>query len=285
MALNKESNGYVILFSTILVLATSVALVTVFSFTKDTVSNNQKLEKMQNILQAARVNVDRDQAEPEYKKTVVDAFALTEKGEVKMKGEIENVFNIDLASELKKKEDEEKLFPVFVCNKNDSTLYILAMRGKGLWDAIWGYVALQSDMKTIYNVVFDHKGETPGLGAEIKEPWYTAQFPGKKIVNDQGEFVSVSVIKKGTAPESDYNVDGVSGGTLTSNGLHDMLRVFFSAFYEYSKNRPSTQTQAGQPQAEPETIAAPTDSLAADSLNITTGTADTITNNTTTTNH
>jgi len=279
MALNKESNGYVILFSTALVLVTAVALVTVFSFTRDTVSNNQKLEKMQNILQAARINVERDQAETKYKESITDAFALTEKGEVKMKGEVDNVFNIDLAAELKKKEGEEKLFPVFVCNKNDSTFYILGMRGKGLWDAIWGYVALGKDMNTIYNAVFDHKGETPGLGAEIKEGWYTAQFPGKKIVNDKGEFVSVSVIKKGTAPESDYNVDGVSGGTLTSNGLHDMLKMFFGAFYEYSK------TQKNAAPAKPEPVALPADSLQQpDTLATALVPVDSSKNNTTTTN-
>ena len=76
MALNKESNGYVILFSTALVLVTAVALVTVFSFTRDTVSNNQKLEKMQNILQAARINVERDQAETKYKESITDAFEI-----------------------------------------------------------------------------------------------------------------------------------------------------------------------------------------------------------------
>lgn len=279
MALNKESNGYVILFSVILVLVTAVALVTVFSFTKETVNNNQKLEKMQNILQAGRINVERNQAEAEYKKSIIDAFALTEKGEVKMKGEIDNVFNIDLASELKKKEGEEKLFPVFVCNKNDSTFYILGMRGKGLWDAIWGYVALQKDMNTIYNAVFDHKGETPGLGAEIKEGWYTAQFPGKKITNEKGEFVSVSVIKKGTAPVSDYNVDGVSGGTLTSNGLHDMLKQFFGAFYEYAKTQKNKS-----PEVKAEPVPAANDSIATDSLATAAPAIDSL-NKTTTTNH
>lgn len=278
MALNKESNGYVIMFSVILVLVTSVALVIAFGFTKDTIANNQKLEKMQNILQAARIDVERDQAEPEYKKSVIDAFALTEKGEVKMKGEIDNVFNIDLAVELKKKEGDEKLFPVFVCSRNDSTFYILGMRGKGLWDAIWGYVALQSDMNTIYNAVFDHKGETAGLGAEIRENWYTAQFPGKKIANEKGEFVSVSVIKKGTAPASDYNVDGVSGGTLTSNGLHDMLKQFFGAFFEYAQ----TQKNA-VPEVKPQPVPAENDSIPADSLAQSAPATDSL--NTTTTNH
>ncbi|HEY8366896.1 MAG TPA: NADH:ubiquinone reductase (Na(+)-transporting) subunit C [Bacteroidia bacterium] len=258
MALNKESNGYVITFSVVLVLVVSVLLVTVFSITKDRISQNQKLEKMQNILAATNIQVDRDAAEAAYNETIVDAFALTETGEVQLKGDKEAIFNIDLAKELSKPEGE-KLFPVFVASKNDSTFYILGMRGKGLWDAIWGYVSLQSDMKTVYNASFDHKGETAGLGAEIKESWFTQKFTNKKIVNENGEFVSVSVIKKGTAPASEYNVDGISGGTLTSDGLSAMLKMFFSAFYEYSKKVANNNPVI-------ENVDMPVDSLTTDSL-------------------
>lgn len=258
MALNKESNGYVITFSVVLVLVVSVLLVTVFSITKDRISQNQKLEKMQNILAATNIQVDRDAAEAAYNETIVDAFALTETGEVQLKGDKEAIFNIDLAKELSKPEGE-KLFPVFVASKNDSTFYILGMRGKGLWDAIWGYVSLQSDMKTVYNASFDHKSETAGLGAEIKETWFTDKFKNKKIVNENGEFVSVSVIKKGTAPASEYNVDGISGGTLTSDGLSAMLKMFFSAFYEYSKKVANNNPVI-------ENVDMPVDSLTTDSL-------------------
>lgn len=234
MALNKESNGYVITFSVVLVLVVSIVLVTVFSFTKDQIAQNQKLEKMQNILSAVQINVERDAAEAAYNDAIIDAFALNQAGEVFMKGDKEAIFNIDLAAELSKPLAESK-FPVFVCSKNDSTFYILGMRGKGLWDAIWGYVAINKDMKTIYSASFDHKGETPGLGAEIKEKWFTSKFINKKIADESNEFKSVSVIKKGTAPASEFNTDGISGGTITSDGLSAMLRVFFEAFYNYSK--------------------------------------------------
>lgn len=274
MALNKESNGYVITFSVVLVLVVSVMLVTVFSITKEKIDLNQKLEKMQNILAATNIIVDRENAESAYNETIVDAFALTETGEVKLKGDKDAIFNIDLANELSKPEGE-KLFPVFVANKNDSTFYILGMRGKGLWDAIWGYVSLNSDMKTVYSASFDHKGETAGLGAEIKESWFTQKFTNKKIVNENGEFVSVSVIKKGTAPASEYNVDGISGGTLTSDGLSAMLKMFFSAFYEYSKKVSSNESAAPVFEELPLTV----DSLATDSLNLNSDTLSASTNN------
>lgn len=272
MALNKESNGYVITFSVVLVLVVSVMLVTVFSITKENVDLNQKLEKMQNILAATQIQVDRGSAEAVFNETIVDAFALTETGEVKLKGEKEAIFNIDLAAELSKPAGE-KLFPVFVANKDQNTYYILGMRGKGLWDAIWGYVAVSSDMKTVYSASFDHKSETAGLGAEIKEKWFSDKFTNKKIVNDSGEFVSVSVIKKGTAPASEYNVDGISGGTLTSDGLSDMLKMFFGAFYEYSKKITKDQPIIL------EELVVPADSLTTDSLVIENDTLSTSTNN------
>lgn len=272
MALNKESNGYVITFSVVLVLVVSVMLVTVFSITKEKIDQNQKLEKMQNILAATQIEVDRESAESKFNEVIVDAFALTESGEVKLKGEKDAIFNIDLAAELSKPAGE-KLFPVFVANKDQNTYYILGMRGKGLWDAIWGYVAVSSDMKTVYSASFDHKSETAGLGAEIKEKWFSDKFTNKKIVNDNGEFVSVSVIKKGTAPASEYNVDGISGGTLTSDGLSDMLKMFFGAFYEYSKKITKDQP------ITLEELVVPTDSLTTDSLVIENDTLSTSTNN------
>jgi Na+-transporting NADH:ubiquinone oxidoreductase subunit C len=234
MAINKESNGYIVLFSTILVLVTAVVLVTVFGATNPKFKVNQELEKKQNILQAVKIDVDRTAAAAEFQKSVQKAFAINPEGKV-VTNDFDEVFKIDLAKELRKKDVSKQMFPVFEIVKDGKTYYVLGMRGKGLWDAIWGYVSIEADFRTIFGAVFDHKSETPGLGAEISQKWFQAQFEGKKISDSQGQFVSVSVIKKGTAPASDYNVDGVSGGTLTSNGLHDMLRMFLGAFAKFAE--------------------------------------------------
>jgi hypothetical protein len=129
---------------------------------------------------------------------------------------------------------------MFVCKNNVDTIYIIPVLGKGLWGPLWGYVALKNDYNTIVGVVFDHKGETPGLGAEIATPTFQKQFSGKKIFDDNENFVSVSVVKGGVANSgisAEYGVDAISGGTITSNGLANMLKICLANYEKYFKNR------------------------------------------------
>ncbi len=129
---------------------------------------------------------------------------------------------VDLAAE-RKKPEEQRLLPVFIFTRDTEKFYILAVRGNGLWDEIWGNIALQSDLNTIVGAAFDHKAETPGLGAEIKDnPAFPAQFEGRKIYNDGGNYVSV-VVRKGGAVDKNHEVDGISGATITSDGVTQML--------------------------------------------------------------
>lgn len=140
--------------------------------------------------------------------------------------------NIDLAKQQKKPVDE-RLMPVYKFTKADgSVYYILYARGKGLWDEIWGNIALESDINTIAGVSFDHKAETPGLGAEIKDnKSWVRQFIGKKIYDD-GELRSVTV-RKGGAKNETYEVDGISGATITGDGVTDMLEEDLQAYEPY----------------------------------------------------
>ena len=131
--------------------------------------------------------------------------------------------NVDMAKEAKKPESD-RVLPVFVYTKEGGEkFYILSTRGKGLWDAIWANVALQSDLNTIAGVAFDHKGETPGLGAEIKDniAWKN-QFTGKQIYGADGTYRSVFV-RKGGAKDDTHEVDGISGATITADGVTEML--------------------------------------------------------------
>jgi len=145
--------------------------------------------------------------------------------------------NVDLAKENKKPEDE-RLMPLYEFTKADgSKYYILYARGKGLWDEIWGNIAIDaSDMSTIAGVSFDHKGETPGLGAEIKDnKSWVRQFIGKKIYTPEREFVSVTV-RKGGAKNDTYEVDGISGATITADGVSAMLKEDLVAYEPYFEN-------------------------------------------------
>ncbi len=128
---------------------------------------------------------------------------------------------IDMAKERKKPVADRNL-PLFKYTDGGKTFYIISVRGNGLWDEIWGNIALESDLNTIAGASFDHKGETPGLGAEIKDnPVFSANFVNTKIYRD-GEYVSVTV-RKGGAVDKTYEVDGVSGATVTMDGVSKML--------------------------------------------------------------
>lgn len=133
--------------------------------------------------------------------------------------------DIKMKKEVKKAEGDRNL-PLFVYANPTSgkTYYITAVRGKGLWDEIWGSIALEEDFKTIAGVSFDHAAETPGLGAEIKDNTaWVSQFTGKLIYNDAGEFVSILVRKGGAIPGNPHQVDAITGATITGDGVTKML--------------------------------------------------------------
>lgn len=216
MDVNK--NSYTFTFAAIMVvLVASLLSIAAISF-KPFQDKNIEAEKMQNILTTVGVEVSREDAKNAYTKNITETFVLNNKGEV-----IEGVdaFNIDLGIELKKSADDQML-PVFVGQNDGQTLYILPLRGKGLWGPIWGYLALEEDMNTVYGAVFDHKSETPGLGAEISLSWFEAPFKGKTIY-EGNDFVSIKVVKGGAKEDDMHAVDGISGGTITSDGVTDML--------------------------------------------------------------
>ena len=112
------------------------------------------------------------------------------------------------------------------------------MRGKGLWDAIWGYIALKDDVNTIKGAVFDHKAETPGLGAEITQTWFRKRFDDEKIFDDAGNFIGVSVAKgyQGGDNKDDNAIDAISGATITGDGVTDMISERLINYLPYFKN-------------------------------------------------
>lgn len=130
--------------------------------------------------------------------------------------------NVDMKKE-KKRDADDRIFPVFIYEKGGEKIYIVSIRGNGLWDEIWGNIALKDDFKTIIGASFDHQGETPGLGAEIKDnPGFKKQFQGKTIYDATGSYTSV-IVRKGGARNDKYEVDGISGATVTCDGVTDML--------------------------------------------------------------
>lgn len=143
--------------------------------------------------------------------------------------------NVDMAKEIKK-DEKDRVFPAYIYNGDEEKLYVVTVRGKGLWDEIWGNIAIRSDLNTIAGVAFDHKGETPGLGAEIKDnPGFYNQFAGKKIFKGDGTYVSIDVVKGG-AKDLAHEVDGISGATITADGVADMMYKGLNLYRPYLKS-------------------------------------------------
>ena len=131
--------------------------------------------------------------------------------------------NVDMAKE-KKKDESDRLLPLFVYDKDGNIFYIISVRGNGLWDEIWGCIALKDDLKTVAGASFDHKAETPGLGAEIKDnPSFPKGFEGKRIYTNDGAYTSI-VVRKGGARDKTFEVDGISGATVTCDGVTEMMQ-------------------------------------------------------------
>ncbi len=232
--MKQFSNRYIFTFSIIMVIAVATLLSLAATLLQPAQERNLEVEKKKNMLESINVPATRENTEELYDKYITESFVLNSRGEL-VSGV--DAFTVVIKNEQKKPLEEQSL-PVFRAEPADGEkVIIIPVEGKGLWGPIYGYVSLKSDMNTIYGVNFDHKGETPGLGAEINTTAFESQFHGKRLF-DNDSFISVQVLKGG-APESDiHGVDAISGGTITSNGLQNMI---FDCLQKYNiyllKNR------------------------------------------------
>ena len=145
--------------------------------------------------------------------------------------------NVVLKNEMRKP-IEDRVIPLYnFKSKKDGEINIVKLFGKGLWDEISGFIALDSDMNTIVGASFDHKAETPGMGAEMKDnPNFPAQFKGKTIFDSSDKLVSINV-KKGGAVDENHDVDGITGATLTCDGITAMLKSSFENYEPYLRKQ------------------------------------------------
>ncbi len=231
--MDRNSNAYTFLFAVILVAVVASALAFAATNLQPAQAKNVKEEKMQNILATVGIETTRDSAQILFDKYIVEQVALDDQG--KERTDV-NAFDVDLKKELKM-DVTEQAYPLYVADVEGSKFYIIPLRGKGLWDAIWGYVALKDDVNTIKGAVFDHKGETPGLGAEITQGWFRKKFDDEKIMDESGNFIGVSVAKgyQGGDNKDDNAVDAIAGATITGDGVTDMISERLQKYLPYFK--------------------------------------------------
>jgi Na+-transporting NADH:ubiquinone oxidoreductase subunit C len=214
------SNTYIFIFSSVMVVLVALLLSLAAMSLKPFQDRNIEVEKKMNILASMQISSDAKTAVDLYSKYVSESYVLDNKG---LKKDGIDAFNVDMKAELSKPADQRSL-PVFVGKLDGGkSAFVVPLRGKGLWGPIWGYMSFEKDFNTVYGAVFDHQGETPGLGAEIATPAFQKPFIGKKIFSDSTTFSSIKVIKGGIQPGDIHAVDAISGGTITSKGLEAML--------------------------------------------------------------
>ena len=259
--MNVQGNLYTFIFSTVMVLVVAGSLAFTATKLKPAYKKNIEMEKKQNILQSIDIECSREDAVNLYKEHIKKSYVLDYNGEPipnevafdinmtklskllmeigELRDELKTTENEDDKKSLQKTIDEKSKnlkLPIYEAEKDKKKYYIIPVMGKGLWGPIWGYVALESDFNTVFGTTFDHKAETPGLGAEITTSEFENQFKGKKIFDELNNFVSVSIVKGGIDPDNlMHEVDAISGGTITSDKLENTIYNCIIAYEPYFK--------------------------------------------------
>jgi len=247
MEKRTDKNSYTLLFA----IAMSVIVGTILAFTaqvlKSKIDENRRMEKQQNILYAMGVNENTGENDVVMIPTnkVADAFKKYIVKQIVIQGDKitdnDKAYLIDLKTEQEsaKKTGYQRRLPLFIGKKDGKTFYIVPVRGKGLWDAIWGYVALDNNM-VVQGAFFDHKGETPGLGANITQRFFVDDFKGEHVLDKNGNFKGITVLKGNNDPlnkdKNDNEIDALAGATITSNGVTSMLKNELKLYEPYFKN-------------------------------------------------
>lgn len=226
--MKSDSNNYILIFVTILTVVVAVALGGLREATKAKSAQNEDIFNKRAILSSIESKLgDGVQVNKLSDEEVLELFSPENMDQLvlDMEGNVvegKKAEDIDMAVE-RKKPEPKRLLPLYIYKGGEEPLYILSVRGNGLWDEIWGNIALESDVSTVAGAAFDHKGETPGLGAEIKDnPRFANNFEGAKIY--EGDNLRSIVVRKGGAKDPDYEVDGISGATVTADGVTEMLQ-------------------------------------------------------------
>lgn len=233
------SNTYIFVFATSMVIIVAALLSFVAEELRPMQERNVELEKKSDILASVEMTEGVEDAEDRgafieelFNSYIVESYVINSEGEVQEgKDAFEITENIDAEMD---KPAEERDLPLFVFEDGGEEKYIIPVRGKGLWGPVWGYIALRNDFNTISGTVFDHRAETPGLGAEINTDWFEDAFIGKTIF-ENGEFIGIKVVKGGADPSAMHSVDAISGGTITSKGVEDMIFNSLKPYVTYFK--------------------------------------------------
>ncbi len=233
-----SDNIKTILYAAVMTLIVALVLATLTSFLRPIQKVQEDRDKKVNILKAVEYNDDMD-PEAEYAERIKE-IVINAKGEAV---EGKKAFDIDLYKE-GKKPVEERLYPLYVYTADTKKeKFIIPMNGMGLWDQIGGFIAIKDDFNTVDGATFTHVGETPGLGAEITADWFQSQFKNKSIKDATGKF-AFKVLKGVGNSLNDYTVDGITGSTITCDGVNAMMSEDIGGYTQYFNKTEKQQMES-----------------------------------------
>ncbi|MCH6234641.1 NADH:ubiquinone reductase (Na(+)-transporting) subunit C [Cognataquiflexum rubidum] len=249
----QQSNTYIITFSIILTVVLGLLLSGTSQVLGPLQRKAEELDAKKQILGAVLDGAQLKQMKPEEVLSFYESRIISKVVDIEGKEVTQNPDGSPIVAEKVnvgknyKMAPESRMYPIYVFhaegNPESVESYILPVYGAGLWDEIWGYVALQTDLNTIEGVTFSHKAETPGLGARITSPDVQQRYQGKQIFDESGNIQSVWMQKgegKDYANDSD-KVDGLSGATITANGVNNMLKNYLQYYSSFLSNQKSSQ--------------------------------------------
>jgi Na+-transporting NADH:ubiquinone oxidoreductase subunit C len=242
--MNKTSNAYVLVFSVVVCVVMSTALALTATALKPEQEAAAEFDRQKNVMLAAGLIQDGDrrpraELEQLYRDRVLEGVVDTRTGEVVAGKTAKDVEAMNKAAAKADKADARRYRTVATTRDDAGKLaaIVLPISGRGLWSTLYGYLALEADGDRVRGITFYKHGETPGLGGEVENPQWTALWHGKRILGDDGKLASV-VVKKGKVDasrpeEKAHYVDGLSGATITSDGVTRFVRADLQAFLPY----------------------------------------------------
>lgn len=266
--MNTNSNTYTVIYSIVLVVVVAAILAFTSQALKDKQNENVKLETITKVISAATqadpdyvIAEDADILE-EYQNLISDAIFVDDNGEkagqMNIGKEDKKAIEVASTSDLKKQNDiikkieagnadaaSELKLPVYVFNIKGQKVTVIPCYGAGLWGPVWGYLAFAEDGRTFDGAIFDHKSETPGLGAKITETPFYSQFKGRSIT-DEGYFGVI----KGGAKDTEHEVDAISGASITSGAVGTTVRTWVKYYLPYLNKLAAESAAAQEPVAE-----------------------------------
>tara|TARA_B100001123_G_C15080471_1_gene935451 strand:+ start:221 stop:973 length:753 start_codon:yes stop_codon:yes gene_type:complete len=245
MGINTDKNSYTLLFAIGMTIVVGTLLAAIDSSLRERIDTNKILEKQQNILYAIGINdnegssvrfISKDQAPIEFDKYVVNQIYI--QGSKIIEDDEAYLIEVKKEKTLAKDASYDRRLPLFIAEKDDKKYYVAPIRGNGLWNAIWGYVAMDEDM-IIQGAYFDHQAETPGLGANINQRFFMDDFIGENLLDSNGNFRGITVSKKDLDPRNeikdDNRVDAIAGATITGDGVSAMIKGDLRLYVPYFK--------------------------------------------------